>query len=164
LSLPNKRNEKYFPSLSVSSLDWDPFVLSAFESAEFTPAEEDELTEIRNGRSLKVKHSSTGMASLWFSLQQEYSIITKKTTEALHPSSTTYLCEASLSDEAQEQVATSNTGGGLEGMLLNYPNSDKGHFETSPSTGFQLIFTCLYKAFIFLLKYIIKKSYPLFTD
>jgi hypothetical protein len=67
-------NEKYFPSLDVSSLDWvrDPFVLSALESAELTVAEEDGLTDIRNDRRLKLKHSPTDMASFWLSLRQEY--------------------------------------------------------------------------------------------
>jgi hypothetical protein len=49
-SLLSKIIEKYFPSLNASSLDWerDPFVISAFESAELTAAEDDELTEVRN--------------------------------------------------------------------------------------------------------------------
>jgi hypothetical protein len=39
-----------------------------FESAELTAAEEDKLTEIRNDRRLKQKHSSRDMASVWLSL------------------------------------------------------------------------------------------------
>jgi hypothetical protein len=38
------------------------------ESAELTVAEEDELMEIRNDRRLKLKPSSTDMASFWLSL------------------------------------------------------------------------------------------------
>jgi hypothetical protein len=38
------------------------------------------------------------------------------------------------------KVAASNTGGGLEGILLSNPIPDKGHLETSSSTAFQLIF------------------------
>jgi hypothetical protein len=41
----------------------DLFVLNAFESAELTVAEDGELTEIRNDRRLKLKHSSRDMAS-----------------------------------------------------------------------------------------------------
>jgi hypothetical protein len=52
-------------------------VLSAFESAELTVAEEDELTEIDNDRRLKLKHSSTDMALFWLSIRQEYPIVTK---------------------------------------------------------------------------------------
>jgi hypothetical protein len=72
LSLLCKNVEKYFSSLDISSLDCvrDPFVLSAFELAELTVAE-DELTEIRYERRLKLKHST-----LWLSLRQEYPIIT----------------------------------------------------------------------------------------
>jgi hypothetical protein len=70
LSLLNKNTEKYLLPLDVSSLDWvrDPFVLSAFKSAELTVAEEDTLMDIRNDRILKLKHSSTDMASFWLSL------------------------------------------------------------------------------------------------
>jgi hypothetical protein len=69
LSLLSKNTEKYFLSLDVSFLGWvrEPFVISAFESAELTVAE-DELTEIRNNRRLKLKHSSTDTASFWLSL------------------------------------------------------------------------------------------------
>jgi hypothetical protein len=67
-SLLGKNIEKYFSSLDilVSSLDWvrDLFVFSAFESAKLTVAEKDELMEIRNDRRLKLKHSSTDMASV----------------------------------------------------------------------------------------------------
>jgi hypothetical protein len=60
-------------------------VLSAFESAELTIAEEDELMEIRNDRRLELEHSSTDKASFWLSLRQEYPVITKKGIEALLP-------------------------------------------------------------------------------
>jgi hypothetical protein len=55
LSLLSKNIEKYFPLLEGSSLGWarDPFVLNAFEPAELTVAEEDELNEIRNDKRLK---------------------------------------------------------------------------------------------------------------
>jgi hypothetical protein len=70
LSLLSKNTEKYLPSPYIYSMDWvrDPFVLRAFESAELTVAEEDELTEIRNDRRLKLKCSSTDMASFWLPL------------------------------------------------------------------------------------------------
>jgi hypothetical protein len=58
----------------MSSLDWvrDPFVLNAFEPAEFTVAKEDELAEIRNNRKLrlKLKHSSTYVYGLTFVVSQ----------------------------------------------------------------------------------------------
>jgi hypothetical protein len=71
-------------------------VLHAFISAELT-VQEDELMEIRNNRRLKLKHSSTDMASFCLSLLQEYSIITKKVIQRLQPFSTLYLCEAGFS-------------------------------------------------------------------
>jgi hypothetical protein len=41
-------------------------------------------------------------------------------------------------DEKQEQVSSSNTGGGLEGTLVNYLPSKREYHETSPSTDFML--------------------------
>jgi hypothetical protein len=59
--------------------DWEiRLLLCAFETAEST-----ELTEIRHDRRLKLKHSSTDMASCWLSLRQEYSFVTMQATEAL---------------------------------------------------------------------------------
>jgi hypothetical protein len=80
LSLLSKSTGRYFQSLDVSSLDWmrGPFVLSAFE-----PEEENELTDMRNDRRLKLKHSSTDMAQIRLSLWQENSIFIKKAIQAL---------------------------------------------------------------------------------
>jgi hypothetical protein len=87
----------YFPSLNASSLDWDPLVLNAFESAELNVAEENELTKIRDDRKLEVKRSSIDMGPHSGCLRQEYPVITKKAIEALHPFSTSYQCEAGFS-------------------------------------------------------------------
>jgi hypothetical protein len=66
-------------------------------------------------------------------------------------------------DEEHEHVAASNTAGGHEGMPVNNLASDKGHHETSASTGSPLIFVCIHKDFLFLLMFIFKKiSYPLY--
>jgi hypothetical protein len=95
----------------------DPFVINAFESAELNVAE-DELTEIRNNRRLKLKHSSTDMASFWLFLGQEYPIITNKAIEALLPFSISYLCEAGFSvmnmikSKKRSQLQPSNLGQG----------------------------------------------------
>jgi hypothetical protein len=114
-----------------------------FEPADVTFAEGAELTGIRNGRRLKVKHSSTGMASCWLSLRQEYPIIAKKAIEAfLHIFS------------AVHTMKSRNTRGGLVGMLVNHPTADKGHHETSRSTGFPLIFLCLNIYFLFIFMFI----------
>jgi hypothetical protein len=67
------------------------------EPAEKAFAEEEELTKTRNDRRLKQKHSSTGIASFWLPIRQEYPIITKKATEARLPFSASCLCEAGFS-------------------------------------------------------------------
>jgi hypothetical protein len=99
LSLLSKNIEKHLQSLDASFLDWvrDPFVLSAFKSAELTVAEEDELMEIRNDRRLKLKHSSCDMASFWFVFRTESPITTSKVTETLILSVPRYLREADCS-------------------------------------------------------------------
>jgi hypothetical protein len=51
-----------------------------------------------------------------------------------------------------------NTGGGLEGILVNYLTSDKEHHWTSPSTGFPLIFLCLHKEFLFLFMFTLNQN------
>ncbi|XP_042234779.1 zinc finger BED domain-containing protein 5-like [Homarus americanus] len=86
------RLDKNLVSLILQSLS-----VSACESAGLTVAEEDELTETRNDRGLKLKQLSTDMTSFWLSIREEYPIITKKAIEALLPFSTLYLCEAGFS-------------------------------------------------------------------
>jgi hypothetical protein len=63
----------------------------------------------------------------------------------------------------QEQIAPSNTGGELEGMLINHSTLDKEHYDPSPSTGFSSIFLCLHKDFISTRVYIKKIAYTLYT-
>jgi hypothetical protein len=50
-------------------------------------------------------------------------------------------------------------------MLVHHPTSDKGCHETSPRTGFPLVFLCLHKEFLFILMFIPKEylSCPLYT-
>lgn len=93
---------------------------------------------MRNDRGLKLQHLLTDMASLWLSLQKEDPLITKVAMKALLPFSTSFLCYEP--DEEQEEIKASHPGGGLEGMPVNHPPSNKGHNETSPSTDFSLIF------------------------
>jgi hypothetical protein len=109
----------------------DPFVLSAFESAELAVAE-DELTEIRNNRSLKLKLSSTEMVWFWLSLRQEYPIVTNKAIEVLLPFCTSYRFEAGFS-------AMNTMKSKTRSWLVHHPTPDEGHHETSPSTAFLLI-------------------------
>jgi hypothetical protein len=71
-------------------------VLGGVDSAELTSAEEDMLMEIRNDRTLKVRHASTNMASFWLYPREEYPIITKAIATLLDVS-TSYLCEAGFS-------------------------------------------------------------------
>jgi hypothetical protein len=103
------------------------------------------------------------MASFWLSLQQEYPIITKKGIEALLPFSASYLCETGFSVmNMMKRKNRSRLQTLEEDLRVNHPTSDKGHHDTSPSTGFPLIFLCLHKDFLFLLMFILKTVLILF--
>jgi hypothetical protein len=130
---------------------WEIHLLSAFESAELTTAE-DKLMEIRNDRRLKLKHSSTDMVSFCFSPIGEphhYKDGNGSTPSFLYIIFVWGWILCREHDEEQEQVTASNTGGGHEGMLVNQLTLDKGHHETSPSTSFQLIFYAYIQTFYF---------------
>jgi hypothetical protein len=151
-SLLSKIIQKYFTSLDASSLDWDrdSFVLRAFESTELTAAEDDELMEIRNDRST---HQQIWPHSGCLSGRSSQS---SQRRRLKHSFLSLYrICGRRLlcyeHDEYQEQVAASNTGGGLQDMLVNHPTSDKGHYQTSPSKGYvyayirtSYFYSCLY--------------------
>ena len=143
LLLLSKNIEKYFPLLDVSSLDWvrDLFTINACRSAKFTVSKEDELTDIRNNRGLKLKHLSMDMTLFGLFLREEYPIITNKAIEALLPFSTSYFCEAGFSvmttvkskNRSQLQMLEED-----EGVPVYHLTSDKKNGTTS-STDFPLI-------------------------
>jgi hypothetical protein len=100
------------------------------------------------------------MALHLLSLLHECPITTNKAIEALLRFSVWGWLLRYEHDEEQEQDAASNPGGGLEGMLVNYPTSDKGHHESPSSTRFPLISLCLHKDLLFLLMFIFKYILP----
>jgi hypothetical protein len=90
-----------------------------FESAELTVAE-DELTEIGNETKTETEALFDRYGLIPVVSPTESPIITKKANEAFLPFSTSY-----MRDEEQEQVVASNTGGGLDSVLVNHPTSIK---------------------------------------
>jgi hypothetical protein len=149
--------------IEVSSLDWvrDPFMLSVFESADCCRRRWADGNKKRRKTETEAPInrvvSPTGVAH--HHKEGEWS-----TPSFLYIASVWCWLLCYEHDEEQEQVAASNTAGGLEGMRVNHPSSNKRHHETSSSTGFPLIFLCLHKDFLFPLTYIFKKiSYPLYT-
>jgi len=89
----------YFPSLSIESYDWvrNPFVEVPSSLDQFTIEEEEELSDISNDRTLKLKYSQESLNSFWIGIQREHPNIAQKAIKLLLQFSTTYLCELGFS-------------------------------------------------------------------
>jgi hypothetical protein len=89
----------YFPSLTVEKYDWvrNPFVEVQSSDEEFTIEEEEELINISNDRTLKLKHSQEDLNKFWIGNKQEYPKLSEKAVKILLLFSTTYLCELGFS-------------------------------------------------------------------
>jgi len=88
----------YFPSLSTEKYDWvrNPFVEEKSTDI-FTFQEEEELSDILNDRTLKLKYSQQNLNSFWIEIEKEHPSIAKKALTILIQFSTTYLCEFGFS-------------------------------------------------------------------
>ena len=93
------RIDHYFPTLSIEDYDWvrNPFLEILSREGIFTLREEEELTDIRHDRTLKLKHCDSSLVSIWVSIENEYSTIAIKAIIFLLLFSTTYLCELGFS-------------------------------------------------------------------
>lgn len=91
----------YFPDISIDSFDWirNPFVelLSSPNKLELNYKEEEELIEIRNDRTLRIKYSESSLESFWILIQKEYPNIGARALQVLVQFSTSYLCEVGFS-------------------------------------------------------------------
>ena len=93
------RIDHYFPTLSIEDYDWvrNPFLEILSRQGMFTLREEEELTDIRHDRTLKLKHRDSSLDSFWVSIENEYPTIAIKAIQILLLFSTTYLCEVGFS-------------------------------------------------------------------
>ena len=73
------RIDHYFPTLSIEDYDWvrDPFLEILSREGIFTLREE-ELTDIRHDRTLKLKYRDSSLDSFWVSIENEYPSIAIK--------------------------------------------------------------------------------------
>ena len=60
-------------------------------------AAQEQLAEIREDRTLKIKFQDVALDTFWVSLKCEYSVVSSTAIAILLPFSTTYLCELSFS-------------------------------------------------------------------
>lgn len=116
LQLLGKNVEKYFPSIDTSLYDWvrNPFIDVNYNATIFSTKEEEELSDIKNDRGLKIeyrklvqeaeeeskktkKRKTPDLAAFWLPLLNEYPTVAKKAIKTLLPFSTSYACEAAFS-------------------------------------------------------------------
>ena len=96
----DERFNHYFPSECYAQFDWvrDPWSSRALESATDWPLPtQEQLMEIREDRTLKMRFGDMELDRFWISLEKEYPVASSSAVAILLPFSTTYLCELSFS-------------------------------------------------------------------
>ena len=91
LSMTHESIDKYFPDLDISEYDWinDPFDKN-ISLTEFSLEEEEELTEIRNNRTLLSKYKNVPLNEFWIHVEKIHDKIGKRALKILLQFSTSY--------------------------------------------------------------------------
>ena len=108
LTLLVEKLDKYFPNIETQNYDWiiNPFIATA--TLNFSLAEEEELVEIKNDRTMLLILEEENLQNFWIRASKMHQNVAKKALQVLLQFSTTYTCEASFS--AMVNLKTSKRG------------------------------------------------------
>lgn len=92
-----ERLDGYFPTLDINQYDWirNPFALSS--TCDLQLVEEEELTDLKNNRTLKLRYQEADLCNFWISIHQDYPHLSRRALVVLLQFSTTYSCESAFS-------------------------------------------------------------------
>jgi hypothetical protein len=90
---------QYFPHISVEKYDWvrNPYVTSSEPITYLSLEKEEQLAEIQEDRTLRLKYNELPLIRFWMYVKTEYPVIAEEAINILLHFSTTYLCELGFS-------------------------------------------------------------------